>query len=264
MIDGGPRVRRMMRAGDEDGLVRAYEPLLRSIVRDYFIPGAEPEDVLQHARTGALQAVRAYRGPVNDQLLGGFIRLTATRRVLEAVTHARRRKRVVLDDAARLDAAGRDSDSPLGELVRCPRPTPAEQVELGEALDELVRAAGRLSPTEWVAFLRVMIAGESYAALADVGLDAKAVDNALARARRKLVEGPRPARRDGVLLVDRALHETRPQAMREALRIHPGAEVLDIAPRKVRRGRVVAPQGRPTAGGSKGRPVWAVALRVAA
>jgi hypothetical protein len=72
----------------------------------------------------------------------------------------------------------------------------------------------------------------------------------------------RPA--SGVLLVDRTLHQGERDAIREARRVRPGAKVVSLAKRKVRQGRVVAPQGRPAGDGSLGRPVWAVELRDAA
>lgn len=69
---------------------------------------------------------------------------------------------------------------------------------------------------------------------------------------------------DGVLLVDRNLHQDERAAIREARRVRPGCEIVALRPRKVRNGRVVAPQGRPASDGSLGRPVWAVELRDAA
>lgn len=74
----------------------------------------------------------------------------------------------------------------------------------------------------------------------------------------------RAAPRRGVLLVHRELHPDRDAAIREARRIRPGCEVLSVSPRKWRKGRVVAAQGRPAKDGSLGIPVWAVELRDAA
>jgi RNA polymerase sigma factor (sigma-70 family) len=75
--------------------------------------------------------------------------------------------------------------------------------------------------------------------------------------RRRLQTTPPPT---GVLLVDRTVHPTEREAIREARRIRPGCTITSIHPKKVRAGRVVAPQGRPATDGSLGRPVWALEI----
>lgn len=66
----------------------------------------------------------------------------------------------------------------------------------------------------------------------------------------------------GVLLIDRTVHPTEAAARAEAARIRPGCVIYSVTARKVRDGRVSAPQGRARKDGSLGRPVWAIELSV--
>lgn len=69
-----------------------------------------------------------------------------------------------------------------------------------------------------------------------------------------------PAPQRGTVLVDRSLHTTERDAIREVGRAFPGRRVRNIRPKKVRDGRVVSAQGRARADGNLGRPVWAAEL----
>lgn len=69
-----------------------------------------------------------------------------------------------------------------------------------------------------------------------------------------------PANPGGTLVIDRTLHPTERDAIREARRVRPDLRPTATRKRKVRDHRIVAPQGRSSASGSLGRPVWTVEL----
>lgn len=68
------------------------------------------------------------------------------------------------------------------------------------------------------------------------------------------------APQSGTLLIDRTIHPSREQAEQAAQQVRPGCTVWKAHKRKVRAGRIVSPQGRPTKDGSLGRPVWALEI----
>lgn len=96
----------------------------------------------------------------------------------------------------------------------------------------------------------------------EIGVTRQRVNQIQQHAIARLAQPKAPVRRVGVLLIDRTIHTTPDAARGEALKIHPGCEIIDISRRKVRKGRIVAPQGRRGRDGTLGRPVWAVELAV--
>jgi len=150
--------------------------------------------------------------------------------------------------------------SALGDLTPSTAPGPEEIIEKRESLATLLRRIGGLTPIERQG-LALVANGKKYG---DSRSAAKVTDNAVQRARRKLAAPERPLERrvTGVLLVDRSAFPTERDAIRQARLVRPGCEVLEVRRRKLRGTRVVAPQGRASADGKLGRPVWAVTVRV--
>lgn len=257
---------RLVAARDTDGVVRLLEGMAFKVASAFYAPGMHHEDLQQEARIGIAKAVQDYDGRGGFR---AFAFMCARRQVITAVTSARRRRHQVLNEAARLDApAPGTDDAVLGDVVAAVGACPQHLAETREELAGIVARVADLTTVERLVLARLLSGGHSYEDIADEltrrgvveTATKKTVDNALQRAVRKLRAGADAGRgeRRGVLLVDRALHLDERAAVREARRVHPGCEVGLVEKKKVRGGRVVAPQGRATADGSLGRPVWAI------
>lgn len=238
-----------------DEVLQQYDGLLRFLTREYFAPGLTADDLLQEARIGAWKACRDFR-PDGGSNFRNFLTLCVRRQLVTAVKTATRGKHASLNESMSLDAPPSSAayeDMTLADVIAAPDP---------ERPDIRSLPWDRLTRIEHESIVRCILDGELYEDVArDLGVTVKSVDNAVQRARRKLAAPePREDREHGVLLVDRELHPTELDAVREARRVRPGCHVVSAEMRKWRRGRVTSTRGRATADGYLGRPVWAVEI----
>ena len=164
------------RSGDESALaaliVRLMPAIRRGAVR-CTVPRLDFDDAVQEGLIGLFDAVRHY-----DAGMGAAFAPYAA----ACIRHAQQ-------DAAR--ASTRKKHTPLNTSVPLPEdsatPGPEEQAIAGEAVDEvLLRIRTQLSPLERDVLL-CTVNGLSLSETARLlGRDARAAENALARARRKL------------------------------------------------------------------------------
>ncbi len=173
----------------EAQLLELYEPMVRRITGLLYLPGGEREDLAQEARLGILAAIRAW-DPGRSVPFRCFAWLCAVREANTAVNaaraakhqplnHARSLHRPVGEDGAPLEdtliAAGRPDDDPVAKTLG--RERLRAVLDGTRALTELERGALAMSAND-------RTHRDSARAL---GVGERAVNNALQRARRKLV-----------------------------------------------------------------------------
>lgn len=166
----------------------AYRGLAKQMARRYFrlnlCQSEEFDDYWGLAQVGLFQAVRDYRpeeGIDFSRFLGGVIR----RQILTLWKASRRHKHRALNDASSLDQLIEQGI----ELAVDPRPfANPEQVVLQSMEQQICFKRLRWLCTDLeyrVVMLRII--GESYPAIAKIlGVNKKAIDNALSRVKRKL------------------------------------------------------------------------------
>ena len=180
-------------------LLMLYEPMLRHIVGRLYLPGGDRDDLLQETRLALLDAARRWE-PARKVPFRCFAWLCAQREARERVTSARARKHEVLTTALSLDwHAGQDSPhdglcfEPGADSKELPEPVasvetdPVAKAMARERLLLVVARTRTLSPLERRALAgsandqsRREIAGK-------LGIRERGVNNALQRARRKLL-----------------------------------------------------------------------------
>ena len=188
------RLIRAARRGDraaEARLLELYEPMVRCIARTLYMPGGEREDLAQEARLGILDAIRAW-DPERRVPFKSFAWLCAVRQARMAANAARAAKHQPLNGARTLhhiagenghaledtlEATGRPDEDPVAktlgrERLRC-------ILQRAPTLTELERRALALSASDH----------NHRACAARLGVGERAINNALQRARRKLVGG---------------------------------------------------------------------------
>jgi RNA polymerase sporulation-specific sigma factor len=186
------RLIRAAKRGDrvaEAQLLDLYEPMVRRIAGSLYLPGGEREDLAQEARVGILGAIRAW-DPSRSVPFRCFAWLCALREANTAVSAARAAKHQPLNHARSLHrplgeegvpleetlvATGRPDDDPVAKTLG--RERLRGILDCTRALTELERGALALSANDHTHrdSARVLGVGE------------RAVNNALQRARRKLV-----------------------------------------------------------------------------
>jgi RNA polymerase sporulation-specific sigma factor len=169
-------------------LLRLYEPLVRRIARTLYLPGGEREDLAQCARVGIIDAARSW-DPGRRVPFRSFAWPCAVREARMAVNSARSGKHQSLNGARPLDDTGGDR-LPLAEMLEAtgrPDEDPVAKALAREQLNAILERARTLTPLERRS---LALSASDYGhreIAARLGVRPRAVNNALPRARRKLL-----------------------------------------------------------------------------
>lgn len=172
-------------------LVSSVEPILRGLTGKYYLPDGDEDDVRAVALAALVEAVRNFRGDRGD-----FLRFASTcmeRRVRDSVTRSNRNKNLILTESLKRAAVDDDSEPitswQAAEGSASQTDDIVERLHDRQVLRELVDpdSSSRFSANELMA-ARGRLLGYSHEAIAaHLGESIKGVDNALQRARRKMV-----------------------------------------------------------------------------
>jgi len=173
-------------------LIELYEPLARQICRGFFLANGDSSDLLQATRIGLWQAIHGW-DPLRGSRFRPFATLVMRREVMMLVTASRARNQMLLNGACPLHADAGGEHFPRGlslaEMLAAPArdaADPAEQTLTRERLQLILQALPALSEHERGS-LRMTLNGFTQNKIgASLGGNAKSVNNALQRARRKL------------------------------------------------------------------------------
>jgi RNA polymerase sigma-H factor len=188
-----------VRNGDDrarEALIQRYTGFVRMKASSYFIAGGEPEDLVQEGLIGLCKAMRDFRTD-KETSFRSFAELCVTRQIITAIKTATRFKHAPLNTYVSFSQtpAGQDPDSDvtLGDALPGSHVhDPSVAVISTDELKSLVFCLGTgLSPLEADA-LRMYLEGSSYEEMAEVlACDTKAIDNALQRVKRKILQHQR-------------------------------------------------------------------------
>jgi RNA polymerase sporulation-specific sigma factor len=169
-------------------LLRLYEPLVRRIARTLYLPGGDRDDLAQCARLGIIDAARSW-DPARRVPFRAFAWLCAVREARMAVNSARSGKHQALNGARPLDGTGGDG-LPLAETIEAtarPDENPVAKALGREQLNAILERARTLTPLERRS-LALSADGCGHREIAArLGVRPRAVNNALQRARRKVL-----------------------------------------------------------------------------
>jgi RNA polymerase sporulation-specific sigma factor len=175
-----------------DSLIRRYAGFVRLKASSYFLAGGDAEDLQQEGLIGLYKAIRDYRVD-KDTSFRSFAELCITRQIITAIKGATRFKHGPLNGYVSFShtPAGQDPESgdcTIGDtLAASPVNDPCSRVISTEGLEALVGMLGASLSRLEAEVLALFMEGESYEIIGErVGCDAKAVDNALQRVKRKV------------------------------------------------------------------------------
>ncbi|NLE95413.1 MAG: sigma-70 family RNA polymerase sigma factor [Dehalococcoidia bacterium] len=177
-------------------LMRRYSGALRSWARSYSrsYGWLDPEDLRQEADMGFLAAVKNWDSAKSG--LYGFVELCVRRRLATVIRAYFRARQVppacvvpLFGTVSGRDADGGDDTLAIDAIADVASPDPSGLTMDEETKSELWKCAeAALSDLEFRA-MRVYCEGGTYQQIAaEMGMSVKAVDNALARGKRKLRE----------------------------------------------------------------------------
>jgi len=173
-----------------DQIVRRYSDFVRLKASSYFLLGGDGDDLVQEGLLGLFKAVRDFRSD-RESSFRNFAELCITRQMITAVKIASRKKHTPLNESvsfARTPAAGGDKESSLEEVLPGPiADDPAGRVIASEELTRLVSCLTSVLSGRERDILTLHLDGRSYEEIAErIDCNAKAVDNALQRVKRKV------------------------------------------------------------------------------
>ena len=170
----------------EDALAARYLRLVRICARPLFLAGGDSEDLIQEGTFGLLSAIRNYT-PADGVLFKTYAEHCIRMRLLSAIKSASRLKHVPLNDGISLEELSEDPGADISTLPELIRHNPEELILAKESREELNAAFSRCLSRFEIKVLDLYLEGLSYREIADrLCRDAKSIDNAVQRIRRKL------------------------------------------------------------------------------
>jgi RNA polymerase sporulation-specific sigma factor len=174
-----------------DAIVRRYAGFVRLKASSYFIAGGDSDDLMQEGLVGLYKAVRDFRTD-RESSFRNFAELCITRQIITAVKTASRNKHTPLNRYVSFSAtpagSSGDGEPTLDEVL--PGPTahdPANQAISTEELKALVGCLSTVLSELESRVLGLYLDGWSYQQIGEkLGCEAKTVDNALQRVKRKV------------------------------------------------------------------------------
>jgi len=173
-----------------DRIVRRYYGFVRLKASSYFLAGGDSDDLIQEGLVGLYKAVRDYRTD-RESSFRNFAELCITRQIITAVKTATRNKHTPLNQYVSFSAtpaSASDGEPTLDEVIPGPSvDDPVSQVISSEELRALVGCLSTALSDLESRVLSLYLDGRSYEEIAGLlDCDAKTVDNALQRVKRKV------------------------------------------------------------------------------
>ena len=170
----------------EEALAARYLRLVRICARPLFLVGGDSEDLIQEGNFGLLSAIRRY-DPADGASFSTYAERCIRTRLLSAIKSASRLKHFPLNDGISLEQLSEDPGTDILSLPELVRHNPEDLILAKESKEELRAASSRCLSKFEIRVLDLYLEGLSYREIAErLCRNAKSVDNAVQRIRRKL------------------------------------------------------------------------------
>ncbi|MGL4656057.1 MAG: RNA polymerase sporulation sigma factor SigH [Sarcina sp.] len=173
----------------QEYIITKYENFIKAKAKSYFLIGADKEDIYQEGMIGLYKAIRDFKHE-KEGTFKAFAELCITRQIITAIKTATRQKHIPLNTYVSLNKPiyEEDSERTLLDVIDGIRITDPEALLIGKEevadIEEQIKKV--LSGLE-MEVLNSYLDGKSYQEIAqDLDREAKSIDNALQRVKRKL------------------------------------------------------------------------------
>lgn len=184
----------LAKEGDDQAFAQIYKdnrPWIYGMLRRYYLPGGDKDDLMQIAMIGLWQAVLNFE-PDGPYTFLRWARIIVRRKLRDAIRSANRHKHAMLNGAKSFHMPVINRGYNLDILILADTLAETERIPPDEwiigreqATALLGKISARLSDSEWRILVKQMDNGSISKTALDLGLDFKQVDNALQRIRRK-------------------------------------------------------------------------------
>jgi len=182
------------KAGDidaEEHLIRKYKELVRQKSQFYYIIGADGDDVVQEGMIGLFKAIHSFEQDAGASFRT-FADLCVNRQILSAIRTASRKKHEPLNESVSLNDPVSDNDTEftLLEMLRANREMePEQELMMKVLLEEISNNEGDVFSAFELDVWKEYSRGRDYREIAaELGKSPKAVDNAIQRTKKKIMD----------------------------------------------------------------------------
>lgn len=173
----------------QEYLISKYENFVKSKSKSYFLIGADKEDIYQEGMIGLYKAIRDFN-PEKLTSFRAFAELCITRQIITAIKTATRQKHIPLNTYISLNKPiyEEESDRTLIDVLSELKITDPEELIIGkEQVEHMEGKMDKVLSDLEKEVLQSYLDGKSYQEIAsDLDRQAKSIDNALQRVKRKL------------------------------------------------------------------------------
>ncbi len=183
----------MAQAGDMDAeeyLIRKYKELVKLRSQFYYIIGADGDDVIQEGMIGIFKAIHSFKTEEKASFYT-FAEMCINRQIISAIRAASRKKHEPLNDSVSLyDPVNDDDTVTLQEILKANREMePEQELMLKALLEEISSNQNNVFSSFEMQVWEGYQQGKDYKEIAaELGKSPKAVDNAIQRTKRKIME----------------------------------------------------------------------------
>ena len=173
-----------------ENLLRIFKPKVIAISREYFLIGADFDDLLQEGMIGLYKAIRIY-DPEKNHNFSAFASLCIHRQLQNAVKNANRKKNAPLNSYVPIkyyDGSNTSDDDKINKLVIVDDDSDIEKNYIDKEMNAIVISRVKdLLSDEQFRVLKMFINGASYEDMANsLHISKKKVDNLLQAIKKKL------------------------------------------------------------------------------
>lgn len=173
-----------------DELLQQFKPKVIAISREYFLIGAEFDDLIQEGMIGLYKAINAYESEKNHSF-SAFASLCIHRQLQNAVKNANRKKNNPLNSYLPIkyyDGSSSSDDDNILRLVIADDNSNIEQNYIDKEINTIVISKVKdILTDEQFKILKQFLNGDAYSLIAEKNnISAKQVDNMLQAIKKKL------------------------------------------------------------------------------
>ncbi|MGL5616159.1 MAG: RNA polymerase sporulation sigma factor SigH [Sarcina sp.] len=173
----------------QEFIINKYEAFIKGKARSYFLIGADKEDIYQEGMIGLYKAIRDFKNE-KETSFKAFAELCITRQIITAIKTATRQKHIPLNTYVSLNKPIYEDESErtlLDVIVGLKITNPEEVIISKEEVANIELEMSKVLSELELEVLNSYLDGKSYQEIAvDLDREAKSIDNALQRVKRKL------------------------------------------------------------------------------
>lgn len=173
----------------QEKIINKYEQFVKNKAKSYFLIGADKEDIYQEGMIGLYKAIRDFN-PDKLTSFKVFAELCITRQIITAIKTATRQKHIPLNTYISLNKPmyEEESDRTLLDVIEGLTVSDPEELIIGrEEVKHIEKEISKVLSELELEVLMSYLDGKSYQEIAcDLDRQAKSIDNALQRVKKKL------------------------------------------------------------------------------